>query len=159
MDTNAAPANGTTSLFAALDVATGKVIGKCYRRHRQQEFVKFLEETAAAIPEEEGVSVHLVMDNDGTHKTPRVKRWLLRHLRYMVHYTPTIASWLNQVERFFAEITQKRISHRVFCSIQALEASIMGYLEEHNQNSKPFVWTATADLIFKKIQKTCETLL
>jgi transposase len=151
--------NGTTSLFAALNVATGKVIGKCYRRHRQQEFVRFLEEVDAAIPEEEGVTIHLIMDNYGTHKTPRVKRWLLRHPRYVVHFTPTSASWLNQVERFFAEITQKRIRRGAFRSVQALEAAIKDYLEKHNQHPKPFVWTATADLIFKKVQKTCETVL
>jgi transposase len=150
--------HGTTSLFAALDVATGKVIGKCYRRHRQHEFVRFLEEIDTALPEQEGVTIHLVMDNYGTHKVPRVKRWLQRHPRYVVHFTPTSASWLNQVERFFAEITDKRIRRGAFCSVQALEAAIKGYLEKHNQNPKPFVWTATAELIFKKIEKTCETL-
>jgi len=151
--------NGTTSLFAALDVATGKVLGKCYRRHRQQEFVRFLEEIDAAVPAEEGVTIHLIMDNYGTHKTPRVKRWLQRHSRFVVHFTPTSASWLNQVERFFAEITEKRIRRGVFRSVQALEAAIKDYLERHNLDPKPFVWTATADLIFKKLQKTCETLL
>jgi transposase len=151
--------NGTTSLFAALNVATGAVIGKCYRRHRQQEFVRFLEEVDAAIPQEEGVTIHLILDNYGTHKTPRVRRWLQRHPRYVVHFTPTSASWLNQVERFFAEITEKWIRRGVFRSVQALEAAIREYLEKHNQNPKPFVWTATADLIFKKLQKTCETVL
>jgi transposase len=151
--------NGTTSLFAALNVATGEVLGKCYRRHRQQEFVRFLEEIDAAIPAEEGVRVHLVLDNYGTHKTPRVKRWLQRHPRYVVHFTPTSASWLNQVERFFAAITEKRIRRGVFRSVAALETAIKDYLEQHNRDPKPFVWTATADLIFKKLQKTCETVL
>jgi transposase len=151
--------NGTTSLFAALNVATGSVLGKCYRRHRQQEFVRFLEEIDATIPVEEGVTIHLILDNYGTHKTPRVKRWLQRHTRYVVHFTPTSASWLNQVERFFAEITAKRIRRGAFRSVQALEAAIKDYLEKHNRDPKPFVWTATADLIFKKLQKTCETLL
>jgi transposase len=151
--------HGTTSLFAALDVATGTVIGKCYRRHRQQEFVRFLEEVDAAVADEEGVTIHLVMDNYGTHKTPRVKRWLQRHPRYVVHFTPTSASWLNQVERFFAEITAKRIRRGVFKSVAALEAAIRDYLDKHNQAPKPFVWTATAELIFKKLQKTCETVL
>jgi transposase len=151
--------HGTTSLFAALDVATGTVIGKCYRRHRQQEFVRFLEEIEATIPDEEGVTIHLIMDNYGTHKTPRVKRWLQRHPRYRVHFTPTSASWLNQVERFFAALTEKRIRRGVFRSVAALEAAVTDYLEKHNQAPKPFVWTATADLIFKKIQKTCETVL
>jgi transposase len=150
--------NGTTSLFAALDVATGAVIGRCYRRHRQQEFVRFLEVIDAAVPAEEGVTIHLVMDNYGTHKTPRVKRWLQRHPRYVVHFTPTSASWLNQVERFFAEITEKRIRRGVFRSVQELEAAIKDYLAKHNQDPKPFVWTATADLIFQKLQKTCETI-
>jgi transposase len=151
--------HGTTSLFAALDVATGTVIGKCYRRHRQQEFVCFLEEIEATIPDEEGVTIHLIMDNYGTHKTPRVKRWLQRHPRYRVHFTPTSASWLNQVERFFAALTEKRIRRGVFRSVAALEAAVTDYLAKHNQAPKPFVWTATADLIFKKIQKTCETVL
>jgi transposase len=151
--------HGTTALFAGLNVATGEVIGKCYRRHRQQEFVRFLGEIDEAIPHEDGVSIHLILDNYGTHKAARVKRWLQRHPRYVVHFTPTSASWLNQVERFFAEITDKRIRRGAFRSVQALEAAIKDYLEKHNQNPKPFVWTATADLIFKKIQKTCETVL
>jgi transposase len=151
--------NGTTSLFAALNVATGAVIGKCYRRHRQQEFVRFLEEIDAAIAHEGGVTIHLILDNYGTHKTARVKRWLQRHPRYVVHFTPTSASWLNQVERFFARLTEQRIRRGVFRSVAALEAAIKDYLEKHNQDPKPFVWTATADLIFKKIQKTCETVL
>jgi transposase len=151
--------HGTTSLFAALNVATGSVIGKCYRRHRQQEFVRFLEEIDATIPLEAGVTIHLIMDNYGTHKTPRVKRWLQRHPRYVVHFTPTSASWLNQVERFFGQLTEKRLRRGVFRSVTALEAAIKDYLEGHNRESKPFVWTATADLIFKKIQKTCETIL
>jgi transposase len=151
--------NGTTALLAALNVATGTVIGKRYRRHRQQEFVRFLEEIDATIPQEAGVTIHLILDNDGTHKTPRVKRWLQRNPRYVVPFTPTSASWLNQVERFFAEITAKRIRRGVFRRVAALEAAIQDYLEKYNQNSKPFVWTATADLIFKKLQKTCETIL
>jgi transposase len=150
--------NGTTSLFAALNVATGSVLGTCYRRHRQQEFVRFLEEIDAAMPPEEGVTIHLILDNYQTHKTPPVKRWLQRHPRFVVHFTPTSASWLNQVERFFGEITEKRIRRGVFKSVQALEAAIKDYLEKHNQDPKPFVWTATADLIFKKLQKTCETI-
>jgi transposase len=101
--------NGTTSLFAALNVATGAVIGKCYRRHRQQEFLKFLNEIDAQIEKEPGVAIHIVLDNYGTHKTPKVKRWFERHPEYHLHFTPTSGSWLNQVERFFAEITEKRI--------------------------------------------------
>jgi transposase len=113
--------NGTTSRFAASDVATGQVIGRCHRRHRHQEFVRFLDEIDAAVPEEDGVAVHLVMDNYATHETPAVKRWRARHPRFVVHVTPTSASWLNQVERFFAEITEKRIRRGVFQTVQALE--------------------------------------
>ena len=97
--------NGTTTLFAALNVATGKIIGQCYSQHRQHEFVKFLDAIEAAVPAEDGVSIHLILDNYGTPKTPREKRWLLKHPRYVVHFTPTYSSWLNQVERFFAQIT------------------------------------------------------
>lgn len=148
--------NGTTSLFSALNVATGQVIGKCYRRHRQQEFLKFLGEIDAAIPVEEGVTIHLVMDNYSTHKTPAVKRWLTRHPRFIVHFTPTSASWINQVERFFAEITEKRIRRGVFKSVKALEAAIEDYLAEHNADPKPFRWTATADLILRKVEEVCK---
>ena len=106
--------NGTTSLFAALDVATGKVIGKCYKRHRQQEFLKFLKEVDARVVREPGVQIHIIMDNYGTHKTASVKRWFERHPEYHLHFTPTSGSWLNQVERFFAEITEKQIRRGVF---------------------------------------------
>lgn len=149
--------HGTTSLFAALEVATGKVIGACYRRHRHQEFVKFLERIDAAVPAEDGVTIHLILDNYGTHKTPAVKRWLLRHPRYVLHFTPTSASWLNLVERFFGALTERRLRRGVFRSVAALEAAIRDYLDKHNQDPKPFVWTATAELIFAKIQHTCET--
>jgi transposase len=148
--------HGTTSLFAALDVATGKVIGKCRRRHRHQEFVKFLADIDAAVPDEDGVTVHLVMDNYATHKTPVVKRWLARHPRFVVHFTPTSASWLNQVERFFAEITEKRIRRGVFRSVRELEQAIDAYLAEHNRNPKPFRWTATADLILRRVEELCK---
>jgi transposase len=150
--------HGTTSLFAALDVATGQVIGTCYRRHRQQEFVRFLEEVDAAIPSEEGVTVHLIMDNYGTHKTPRVKRWRQRHPRYVVHFTPTSGSWLNQVERFFAEITEKRVRRGAFRSVQALEQAIGDYLAEHNRAPKPFKWTANADLILRRVENVCKRI-
>jgi transposase len=148
--------HGTTSLFAALDVATGKVIGSCHRRHRQQEFVKFLADIDTAVPEEDGVTVHLVMDNYATHKTAAVRRWLAQHPRFVVHFTPTSASWPNQVERFFAEITEKRIRRGVFESVEALEAAIASYLAAHNSDPKPFVWTATADLILRKVEDVCK---
>ncbi len=150
--------HGTTSLFAALDVATGKVIGRCHRRHRHQEFVRFLDEIDAAVPEDDGVTVHLVMDNYATHKTPAVKRWLARHPRFVVHFTPTSASWLNQVERFFAEITEKRIRRGAFRNVASLEKAIMEYLANHNEHPRPFVWTANADLILERVKKVCERI-
>jgi transposase len=150
--------HGTTSLFAALDVATGHVIGKCHGRHRQQEFVKFLDLIDATVPKEEGVEIHLVLDNYGTHKTPRVRRWFGRHPEYHLHFTPTSSSWLNQVERFFAEITEKRIRRGAFRSVKALEEALRDYLERHNENPKPFVWTATADTILSRVARVCERI-
>jgi transposase len=150
--------HGTTSLFAALNVATGEVIGKCHGKHRQQEFVKFLDQIDARVPKESGVTIHLVMDNYGTHKTPKVKRWLQRHPEYYVHFIPTSSSWLNQVERFFAEITEKRIRRGAFRSVKALEQAIMEYLEHHNKNPKPFLWTATADTILGRVARVCERI-
>jgi len=150
--------NGTTSLFAALNVATGHVIGKCYKRHRQQEFLKFLKEIDARVVREPGVQIHIIMDNYGTHKTPSVKRWFERHPEYHLHFTPTSGSWLNQVERFFAEITEKAIRRGVFRSVAALEKAILDYLAAHNENPKPFVWTANADLILERVKKVCERI-
>lgn len=147
--------HGTTSLFAALDVATGKVIGKCHR-HRHQEFVRFLDDIDAAVPHEDGVTIHLVLDNYATHKTPAVRRWLAKHPRFVAHFTPTSGSWLNQVERFFAEITEKRIRRGVFKSVKALEHAITAYLAEHNADPKPFKWTATADLILRRVEEVCK---
>jgi transposase len=149
---------GTTSLFAALNVATGQVIGRCHQRHRHQEFLKFLDQIDQAVPEEPGVEIHLVMDNYATHKTPRVQRWFARRPRYHVHFTPTSASWLNQVERFFAEITEKRIRRGAFRSVRTLEKAILEYLDHHNQNSKPFKWTADADLILKRVANVCKRI-
>jgi transposase len=148
--------NGTTSLFAALNVATGEVIGRCHRRHRAREFLKFLDEVHARVAREPGAEVHLVLDNYATHKTPAVKRWFLRHPEYRLHFTPTSGSWLNLVERFFAEITEKRIRRGAFRSVAALEAAIREYLEHHNASPKPFVWTADADLILDRIKRVCE---
>ncbi len=150
--------NGTTSLFAALNVATGEVLGNCYRKHRQQEFVQFLNRIDEAYPEKDGVEIHLILDNYGTHKTPRVKRWLQRHPRFMVHFTPTSASWLNQVERFFADITEKRIRRSAFQNVKALEQAIRDYLDAHNKTPKPFVWTATAELILSKVKDNCKRI-
>ncbi len=145
--------NGTTSLFAALDVATGKVIGSCHRRHRHQEFLRFLERIDEAVPEH--LDIHLVMDNYGTHKMPQVKRWFARRPRYQVHFTPTSASWLNQVERFFGLLPDRRIRRGTFGSVRELESAIHDYLVQHNQNPKPFTWTADADSILKKIARFC----
>jgi len=149
--------HGTTSLFAALNVASGQVIGKCHRRHRHQEFVKFLDHLNATLTKEPGVSIHIVLDNYATHKTPAVKRWFLRHPEYHLHFIPTSSSWLNQVERFFAEITEKRIRRGVFRSVPALEQAINEYLAAHNADPKPFVWVADADSILDRIKKVCES--
>jgi transposase len=148
--------HGTTSLFAALDVATGAVVGKCHRRHRHQEFVKFLDHVNAALVREPGVSVHVVLDNYATHKTAAVKRWFLRHPEYHLHFIPTSSSWLNQVERFFAKITEERIRRGVFTSVAALERAIAEYLAEHNKDPRPFVWTADADSILERLKRVCE---
>lgn len=148
--------HGTTSLFAALNVATGEVIGQCHRQHRHQEFIKFLDAVADAMPSNR--EIHIVMDNYGTHKTPRVKRWFQRHLNWHIHFTPTSASWLNQVERFFAEITEKRIRRGVFRSVKQLEQAILDYLKHHNKSPKPFAWTATADRILSNVQKVCKRI-
>ena len=150
--------NGTTSLFAALNVATGQVIGKCYRRHRQQEFLKFLNEIDTQVEREPGVEIHIILDNYGTHKTPAVKRWFERHPEYHLHFTPTSGSWLNQVERFFAVITEQRIRRGVFRSVAALEKAIMEYLAAHNEDPRPFVWTADADLILNRVKRVCERI-
>src|SRR5437773_9824850 len=146
--------HGTTSLFAALDVATGKVIGQCHRRHRHQEFLKFLQRLDAQLPPLG--DVHIIMDNYGTHKVPKVMRWFVRHPRYHLHFTPTSASWLNQVERFFAKITTQRIRRGTFENVAALETAITSYLTHHNQHCKPFVWTATADAILDKVKRFCQ---
>ena len=129
-------------------VATGKVIGSCHRRHRHQEFLKFLNEVDSQLPK--GQEVHLVLDNYAIHKTPKVKRWFARHPHYHLHFTPTSASWLNQVERFFALFTDQRIRRGSFNSVPALEKTIKDYLDCHNQEPKPFAWRANADLNTKK---------
>ncbi len=148
--------HGTTSLFAALDVATGKVIGECRRRHRHQEFLKFLERVDGRVPPDR--DVHLVMDNYGTHKTPKIVRWFARRPRYHIHFTPTSASWLNQVERWFRDLTEKRIRRGSFDSVRSLEQAICEYLEQNDKEPKPFVWTADADLILGKVQRLCERI-
>jgi transposase len=155
--TNDYERHGTTSLFAALDIATGQVIGNCHRRHRHQEFLQFMELVDKRLPVDAG-EIHLVLDNYGTHKTPKVIRWFARHPRYQLHFTPTSGSWVNQVERWFGEITEKRIRRGSFRSVRSLEQAIREYLLHNNENPKPFVWTADADLILGKIQRLCERI-
>jgi transposase len=141
--------HGTTSLFAALDVATGKVIGELHRRHRSTEFRKFLDHIDMAVPAD--LDVHLVLDNYTTHKTPLIHRWLLRHPRFHLHFTPTYSSWINQVERWFAELTQKQLRRSSHHSTRALETAIRLYLADHNANPRPFVWIKSADAIIDSI--------
>ena len=146
--------HGTTSLFAALDVATGSVIGKTYRRHRAAEFVRFLDEIEARVPE--GFDVHLVMDNYATHKTDAVKRWLIRHPRYRVHFTPTSSSWLNLVESFFSMVEKNVTRRGVHRSIHSLESSVRNFLDAHNNDPRPFVWTKSADAILDNLRRYCD---
>lgn len=148
--------HGITSLFAALNVATGEVIGQCHRQHRHQEFIKFLDAVAAQMPADK--DVHIIMDNYATHKTPRVKRWFLKHPNWHIHFTPTSSSWMNQIERFFAEITEQRIRRGAFKSVAQLEQAILDYLAHRNKEPKPFVWTATADRILAKVSKLCQRI-
>ena len=147
--------HGTSSLFAALMVKTGVVIGECHRRHRHQEFIKFLKTIDEVITatEPEGTSVHLVLDNYATHKTPAVKRWLKRHPQYHLHFTPTSASWLNQVERVFADLTQKQLRRGVFSSVAELESTALRYLDSRNDDAKPFAWTADAKTILGRVNR------
>jgi transposase len=148
--------HGTTTLFAALDVKSGLVIGECLPRHRAKEFIRFLRTIDATV--DKRFDLHLVVDNYGTHKTAAVKRWLARHPRFHLHFTPTSASWLNLVERLFAEITRKRIRRGVFTSVAELEAAIRDYLAVHNADPKPFVWTKPPDAILAKERRALEKL-
>jgi transposase len=148
--------NGTTTLFAALEIAQGKVVGQCYARHRHQEFLKFLKRLDEEFPGE--VKLHLVMDNYGTHKHPRVQSWLKRHPRFVSHFIPTSSSWLNLVERWFGELTGKRVRRGVFVSVEDLIAAIDEYVAVWNQSPKPFVWTATLDSIVEKLSGCRQTL-
>ncbi len=148
--------HGTTTLFAALEVAQGKVIGQCFARHRHQEFLKFLKRLDAEFPIE--MNLHLVMDNYGTHKHPRVQSWLQRHRRFVPHFVPTSSSWLNLIERWFGELTGKRIRRGVFVSVEALVDAIEEYLAAWNAKPKPFIWTATVDSIIEKLTHCKQTL-
>jgi len=143
--------NGTTTLFAALDVLTGTVIGQCLPRHRHEEFIKFLNTIDREVPD--GLQVHLILDNYGTHKHPNVQRWRQRHKRFHFHFTPTSSSWLNQVERWFRDLTDKNLRRGTFDSVPELVASIEAYLNAHNSDPTPYVWTATAESILAKVRR------
>lgn len=147
---------GTTTLFAALEVATGKVIGSLHRRHRAAEFRKFLTKLDKEVPA--GLQVHLILDNYATHKTPDTKKWLLAHPRFHLHSTPTSASWLNLVERWFAELTQKKLKRGAHRSVQALEHDIRTWLADWNEHPRPFHWTKTADEILDKVIAYCHRI-
>lgn len=148
--------HGTTSLFAALDVKTGEVLGTCHRRHRSTEFRKFLNQIDAAVPGD--LDIHLILDNYATHKTPTIQRWLAQRPRYHLHFTPTSSSWLNLVERWFAALTEKQLRRGVFRSTRELEQAIDHYITQHNADPKPFVWTKTAEQILATIARFCQRI-
>ena len=148
--------NGTTTLFAALSMLDGSVIGACMPRHRHREFLRFLKLIDQQTPAD--LDLHLIVDNYATHKTASVKRWLKAHTRFHLHFTPTSASWLNMVERFFAEITRKRIRRGAFKSVAELKSAIMEYLENHNADPKPFIWTKSAAEILEKVARAKQAL-
>lgn len=147
---------GTTTLFAALDVATGKVIGKLKRRHRSAEFVSFLRHIDSVVPE--ALDVHLILDNYGTHKTQKVKHWLARHPRFHCHFTPTYSSWISLVERFFAALTEEQLRRGTHRSVPALKKAIREYLDEHNEHPKPFRWTKSADEIIGSVSRVVKRI-
>ncbi len=148
--------NGTTTLFAALNVLDGTVLGRCMQRHRHQEFLRFLNAVEAAVPA--GKLVHAILDNYGTHKHPKVRAWLERHPRWTFHFTPTAASWLNAVEGFFAKLTKRRLRRGVFGSLVELQAAINRFLAETNGDPKPFVWTATPEHVLEKVRRGNQAL-
>lgn len=148
--------HGTSTLFAALDIASGKVIADCFQRHRATEFRKFLNQIDAEVPQ--ALDVHLVMDNYATHKTPMIQRWMERHKRFHVHFVPTSSSWLNQVERWFGLLTQRLLKRGVHLNVQSLERDIMEYVAVHNGKAQPFVWTKSADEILASIARFCSRL-
>ncbi len=148
--------HGTTTLFAALDVATGEVLSQCKKRHRHQEFLSFLRHLDANVPEH--LDIHLIVDNYATHKHARIKRWLAARPRYHVHYTPTYSSWLNQVEIWFNIITQQAIRRGSFRSVRQLTQRIQDFVKQHNRNCVPFAWTATAESILAKLERLCKRI-
>ena len=148
--------NGTTSLFAALEVASGSVIAQPYRQHRHQEFLRFLKLIDGAVPKD--LDLHLILDNYATHKTPEVKRWLLRHPRFHLHFTPTSSSWLNLVERWFAELTRRKLQRSAHRTVTALEADLRQWTNAWNKNPRPFTWTKTPEEIFESIAAYCQRI-
>lgn len=148
--------HGTTTLFAALDICTGQVIARCKPRHRHQEYLEFLKHIETNVPA--SLDIHLVVDNYATHKHPKIKRWLALHPRYQVHYTPTYASWLNQTEIWFNLITQRAIRRGTFKSVKELITKIESFVHSYNRDTRPFVWTATADSILEKIKRLCQRI-
>lgn len=148
--------HGTTTLFAALDTTSGMVIADCYQRHRAKEFQKFLNTINRSVPDH--LDVHLIMDNYATHKTPAIQRWLKRHKRFHFHFTPTASSWLNQVERWFAELTDKMLRRGVHLSVKELENEILQYVQTANESPRPFKWTKTADQILEAVARYCGRL-
>ena len=148
--------HGTTTLFAALDIATGEVLAQCKRRHRHQEFLAFRRHIDTNVPAH--LDIHLVVDNCATHKHPKVKAWLARRGRYHMHYTPTYASWINQVERWFGLITQQAIRRGSFSNVKELVNKINSYVEHYNAKASPFVWVATAESILAKIERLCSVI-
>ena len=148
--------NGTTTLFAALDVLTGTVIGRCLPRHRHEEFLSFLKTIDAEVPQ--GLQIHLILDNYSTHKHANVKAWLKRHQRFHLHFIPTSSSWLNQVERWFRDLTDKNLRRGIFASVPDLIASIQAYIDASNADPKPYKWTATAESILTKVTRARATL-
>ena len=148
--------HGTTTLFAALNILEGTIIADCHPRHRHQEFLRFLKQIDGSVADE--LDVHLVLDNYGTHKHPEVKKWLAARPRYHLHFTPTSSSWLNQIERWFAEITRKRIRRGTFRSVRDLVRAIKDYVRHYNRHPRPFQWVASAGKIIRKVNKYKETL-
>jgi transposase len=148
--------HGTTSLFAAFDISSGSVIATHYRRHRHQEFLRFLKLIDAAVPKD--LDLHLVLDNYATHKTPQVKQWLIRHPRFHLHFTPTSSSWLNLVERWFAELTTRKLRRSAHRSVTELETDVRRWINEWNADPKPFIWTKTADQILDTLAAYCQRI-
>jgi transposase len=148
--------HGTSSLYAALDLTTGKVIGRLHSRHRAIEFKKFLATLEREVPED--LAVHLVLDNSSTHKTPEIKRWLLAHPRFVLHFTPTSSSWMNLVERWFAELTNKKLRRSAHTSVRQLNQDIRDWIATWNDDPRPYIWTKTADQILESIASYCQRI-